>query len=147
MKEQFKSINILWLALLAGQLIFFLVTYFLVPGTGNESMEIFQTIVPVVMLGALGGVYLISRRRTVEGAALDSLEEKVNHYRATIIIRSALLEGANLLAIVAMLIDQPGPYLLYFAVGIAAFLYFRPVINRFVQDYQVSEQEAQELRA
>lgn len=147
MKDHFKQINILWLALLMGQLLFFVVVYFFVAGTGEGALEIFQTVVPVLLLGALGGVYFLSKKRSEEGATLDSLQAKAEHYRSTIIIRSALLEGANLMAIIGMMMDTPQPYLPYFAVGIAAFLYFRPSVNRFIHDYQVKGQEAETLRA
>lgn len=147
MKEHFKQINILWLALLMGQLVFFAVVFFFINSTEGESLDILRTIVPMLLLGALGGVYFISKKRSTDGAALETLQEKAEHYRATIVIRSALLEGANLMAIVGMLSDSPQPYLPYFAVGIAAFLYFRPSVDRFIQDYQLKAQEAEALRA
>lgn len=147
MKEHFKQINILWLSLLVGQLLFFVIVYFLITEKAEDSADIFQTLVPAVLLGALGGVYFLSKKRSQEGASLDGLQTKADHYRVTIIMRSALLEGANLLAVIGMLLDNPPTYLPYFAVGIAAFLYFRPSVNRFIQDYQLKSQEAEALRS
>lgn len=147
MKDQFKSINILWLALLAGQLIFFTVIYFVMPGTGSSDLGIFETLVPIFLLGALTVGYYINKMRMNQGAELEGLEQKLEHYRATVIMRSALFEGANLMAVIAMFLDRPEPYLVYFAVGVAAFIFFRPSIEKFISGYQLKEQEAQELRS
>ena len=87
MKAYFQQINLLYLALLGGQILFCAVVIFL--GTSGDSVEsasdvaIFDTLVPVLILAAISGAYLIHRKRTQDGPAIEGLTEKAAHYRQT----------------------------------------------------------------
>lgn len=149
MRPFFQQLNILYLALLAGQLLFCGVAYFLIYNNMTDHQPpddaLFKTLVPLFILGGAGAAYFLNRRRQVQGGELDSLEAKAQHYRSSVIIRSALMEGANLFAIVAGLLQQDLLYLLYFAVGVLAFVYFRPSKQNFIREYELSGREIEEL--
>jgi hypothetical protein len=93
----------------------------------------------MAILGAAGAAYFLNRQRRVQGVNLETLDEKAQHYRFSVIVRSAILEGANLLAIIAAMMDLNMTYLLYFIVGLLAFLFFRPSINEFCKAYDVEK--------
>jgi len=102
--------------------------------------------VPPVILAGAGSAYLLNRERQAQLGHLTGLAAKAEHYRASVIIRSALMEGANLFAIIAALIDVNMTYLLYFAVGLLAFVYFRPSEAEFSRAYDLSAAEQEQLR-
>jgi hypothetical protein len=142
----------LYLALLAGQVLFCLVVVVLVnsgqgPGEAGAYGDLLKTVAPLMLIAALGGAYFLTKKRKQEGALLPGINEKAAHYRALVITRSGLLEGANLVVLVAMLLENDtATYLPYFVIGILAFLYFRPSVNRFITEYEIPEREAQVLK-
>lgn len=146
----FQQTRILYFALLAGQLLFFIMVVFVL-----NTPDVFESgwpeppfgiIVPLVTIGAIGAAFLVNKKRLNEGAAAGDLEQKMAHYRSTVIVRSALLEGANILSIVLALIQPSTMFLAFFGLGIVIFLYFRPSVDEFSQYYGLSAAEQSELR-
>ena len=148
-KAIFQQTSILYLALLAGQVLFSLVVLWLLySGSMNVGMEesVFVYLIPVFSISAIFGAYILQNRRNAAAAFLDDLDEKVQHYRQTIITCGAILEGANLLAIIAALLTGQMYYLLYFAIGLGAFVLLRPSIDKFKKMYRLSLQEAADMQ-
>ena len=76
-----------------------------------------------------------------------TLEEKLEHYRASFITRAALLEGSNLVALLFyFFIERNYFYLVLFALGMGAFALIRPTVDRIIEDYQLSTSEQSELQ-
>lgn len=152
MKEQFRQINILYLALAGGQVAICAVLIFLLNQRDTNavaedaSMEIYKMIIPFIVLFGVGAAWYMNRLRIAQGATLKSLEEKVQHFRTTVITRSALIEGPNLLVLILAFLLNQMTYFAFFALGFAAFLYFRPTVDQFIRDYQISGSEEQQLR-
>lgn len=154
MKDFFNQINILYLALFMGQVLFCAVVIVLgmtgdaAPEAANLlNAEMFDLLVPILMITALGCVYFINKKRKADGAALESLAAKAAHYRSTFIIRSAILEGSNLFTVVVMLLVSYESYLFYFIIGLTAFLYYRPSVEKFITEYQINAKEESELKS
>lgn len=144
MKTQFQQINILYLALLAGQILFAGVVFFLLnqgQKTSDGEFNILQTIVPVVLFGAVGAVYYIEEQRKAQIGNLKELEEKVMHYRGRVIVRSALIEGPNLLSVIGALLTGNIVFFAIFGGGLAVFYFYRPRLDRFFQEYKLSPAE------
>ena len=145
----FQQLTVLYGALLLGQLLFFGVVYFLVANDmmDNQPMDesVFRTVVPIVILGGVGAAYALDRQRQGNMDQLQDLNAKMQHYRNAVILRSALIEGANFFALLAGLLTQNYTYLLYFAVGLLAFIYFRPSRQQFIDQYDLSAREKEEL--
>ena len=132
--EKFQQINVLYLSLLMGQLMALAAIYFAFQPENRG--DTFALVIPLAIVGGLVGAYLLYQKRKEEGRAIEGEEKKIEHYRISIILRSFLLEAPNLLAIIAYFLDGNSMYLVYFAVGIAAFLYFRPSETEFERDYK-----------
>jgi len=154
--EEFRSINILYLAMLAGQVMIAGVLYFV--GTGSETVDsnalVKGGIDSMVIIGisifvaAVSASFVLFNKRKVEGSGLQgSLMDKLRHYRSSFVLRAALLEGPNLMMIVFYFFLKSNiVFLLLFAVGIVLFLMIRPTVDRITQDYQLSGMEQSELR-
>lgn len=145
----FRQTNILYYALLLGQILFCLVAVFALdsaqPRQSGWPGEPFGMIVPIMMVGLFGVAFLLNNKRLAIGAGEPDLDAKVAHYRTTVIIRSALVEGANLLSVVCFLLENNTTFLIFFACGMLVFLYFRPSVNEFMQHYGLSAAEQAEM--
>lgn len=127
MKSFFQQLRLIFLALLGGQLLFCGVVYFLLqeasPAPGFDN---FQFFIPAFLLVCTGLAFWINNRRLEQGRELKDPVARAENYRSTVILRLALIEGANLFAIIAALISENSSLLLNFAVGLLVFIWFRP---------------------
>ncbi len=153
-KEQIKQINILYFALFSGQILLAVVMIFLINTASTVETEAVNTvdssmtmIAAMISVTAIGLAFFLYNKRKVEGAGLKAnLETKLAHYRASFILRAALIEGANLVAILFYFIEGNLFYLILFVIGIAAFLFIRPSVRQISEDYQLSGTEQSELQ-
>lgn len=150
--NSFKSINIIYYALVAGQIMMAAVLFYMVTSDGGEvgfSWEMsnpFHLIAPTLILGSIVMSTFLYNNRLREGRSQTGFFEKLQHYRGTIIIRSALMEGANLVCLVFFFLEQNYFFLALFFVGLAAFLMVRPSVQVFKENYKLTEEERMELR-
>lgn len=151
--EQVKQIGILYIALIAGQLLMATVLFFFVEEQTSELSDgaaagssMFMIIASFCVM-TVGMSFFIYNKRKESGRQLEGLNEKLGHYRQSFMIRAGLIEGANLAALlVYFFVERNFLYLLLFAIGIAAFLLIRPTNDRIIEDYQLSLDEQSELR-
>lgn len=148
-KELFRQINILYFALLAGQILFCTVVVFAIldPETRQTGWPEapFGLLVPVLLAGIIPLVFFINNRQLQQAPAQENLSAKIGHYRTLVILRSALIEGANLFCLVVLLLENNSTFLIFFGAGLLLFLYFRPSVNEFLQHYQLSGAEKTEF--
>ena len=153
-QEQLKQLGILYLGLISGQLLIFILLFFFakenfVPAIdgaeGDSSMAI---IIAFCCLMAIGTSFFIFNKRKELGRQLEgSLSEKLTHYRLSFLTRAAMIEGANLLALFSyFFMESNYVFLALFVIGISAFFYIRPTADRIAEDYQLSSTEQSELR-
>ena len=150
MKKIFQQLNIIFLALLGGQVAFAAVAYSLNdPSQLNYDSDSqgLGFVLPIIMLSAIAVAFWIYNQRKVQGAALNDVSAKAAHYRSSAIIRLGLTEGPNLLAVVLFLLEGNLTFLMYFGIGLLAFFFFRPSKDKFITDYSLSVSEQQELNA
>lgn len=152
MNDFFKQLNILFYALAAGQLLFCAVAIFLrfegVAGFDETSAQntTLTMIAPFLTLAAFAGAWFINQTRVAQGVELKGLNEKTGHYRTTIVIRSAIIEGGNIIMLIVYLLSGRPIHLIWFAVGMLLFLYFRPSHSNLVRNYQLSFEEESQLK-
>jgi len=134
----FKRLQFIFISLAGGQLLFAGVVYFMIH-QNQDFMDIpmFSVIVPAAVLGSIFLAYIISERMRAKALEQKTAEEQMDHYRRRVIIRSAILEGGNLLALVACLLTGNVTFFLFFAFGMAVFFYFRPKMTEMANDYDV----------
>ena len=85
-------------------------------------------------------IHLIDKQRSKKGVIQTSLKEKFRHYRNSVFVRLALMEATNIFALVITLIEGKVHFVIYFLIGIAAFLFFKPSEARFMEEYNVVEE-------
>lgn len=148
-QEVFRQTRILYLALLAGQILFCSVIVFalLDPETRQSGWPAapFGTLLPILMAGLLPLVLYLNRQQLVKAGEQPDLSSKLAHYRTLVIMRSALIEGMNLFFLVILLLENNTTLLIFFAFGLLLFLYFRPSVNEFLSNYQLSGAEKAEF--
>ncbi len=148
--NEFKGIYILYYALLAGQVLIALIMSFLIIDAEKifswEMSNPFHLIAPILMLSCISMSSLLFTKRMEEAKSIKSLYKKLEHYRSSIILRSALLEGANLICIIFYFLEFNYLFLLLFFIGLAALLLIRPSEEMFKEKYRLTEEERMEFR-
>ena len=145
----FRKLLILYGALVLGQLVFAMVSLFLITSDGwahqPDPIMGFRFVIPGAMIGAATLSWFLNNMFRQQTEGLLSLDQKLAHYRKRVIVRLAILEGANLLAIVGGLLTGHYNYFLLFLIGMALFIFFRPSKNEIRNDYNLTPEEEQQL--
>ena len=107
MEERFKTLQIIWAALMFGVASFAIVAYSILTFVGLEiaaiPARIMPYVVPVAFLGMIAGSIL--RRRQIEAIPRDATSEvRMARYTAATIIGCAVTEGFGLSVIVLSLV-------------------------------------------
>lgn len=158
-KKQLQEMNILYLGLISGQIMMAVILWFFVgkQGGGESTTELGRTIgetnpiifmIALVFVAAVSASFFLYNKRKEEGRKLEeALTDKLTHYRSSFILRMALLEGPNLMALVLYFFIESHVLLMaLFIIGLALFLMISPTVKRISEDYQLSVSEQSELR-
>lgn len=139
--EQIKSVQIIFLALLAGQIMFLFISVFLVQsGNVKPNDELFlilfivdlMIITPAIVVGPM--IY----RGFIERANSKKLtEEKFILYRQGVIIKLALVEAPTIFSIVGYLLTGSFIFLIL-AIGVLILFFFhKPTLEKFAEDFNI----------
>lgn len=137
-KEVFKNLNLIYLALISGQLLMCGVFVFISMHKAATASSILIYIAPIVSIGTITVAFLLRNNHSAEAQELKDDKEKINHFRSSHIIRWALLEGGNLCMLIFFYLEGHYLYLFLFACGMAAFAYLKPKENTLKEDYNIS---------
>ena len=150
MKEILKSLNIIYIALIGGQLILFAIIMYLMNGSeiepNAENLRMLRMFIPVVSVSTVAMSYALYNKRREQGAALENLAMKTSHYRVSNILRWAIVESGNMFALLAVFLTGSNFFLIFFLLGMGVFIVYRPNISGFVQDYSLSSNEERVVR-
>lgn len=149
MKGPFRAIQTTYLALLGGQLIFAFIVYQVLKrgGLPNNLDYPFEWITPLLTFGGLGIAYLLHRQRQKQARTLSfGLSRKVIHYKTSVLMRSAIIEGVNLFPLLAAFVENSLHYMVYFAVGLGLYLFLYPSKQHFIHYYNIDPGQAAQLR-
>ncbi|HEX7356439.1 MAG TPA: hypothetical protein VF270_01870 [Ignavibacteriaceae bacterium] len=145
----FPSLNLIFFALLIGQLIYFFVGIFLIQSgniNGFGGMNtVFMFITPVVVLSSIIASKYIYTKQVTEFDKSLPLVNKMTSYRTATIIKLALLEGANIFSISIMIITASYFYAALFLIITALFFLNRPTKEKLIMDYEISDDDALKL--
>lgn len=142
MQDETKKLNdfstmmiLIFIALIMGQLIFAGVTFFVLkpPVVANENQVFLYMTIAMIGAGIAGGFGFWSRMKAQLHTA-QNLDEKLQRYRSTTIVRMALLEGPNLFGIVAYMLTGNQIILGIAVGGIVAFATYVPLKNKVLKD-------------
>ena len=143
----FKSLQLMYYALLGGQLLFCIVV---VGISENKEIadpeDIFTFIAPIAAVGSIILAFVLNNIRKMQAKNLVELADKKDHFSSTVLLRSAILEGGSLFIIVCLFIAGGGfLYLMLFALMIGAFLIMRPSIREMQDTYDLNQGELESL--
>jgi hypothetical protein len=142
MTSNFQQIKLLYLSLLVAQLIFavvILMTTGIPRHFGKLAPDDLYLLLGILLsFGSIFTANWINHQRKGLVNRMDALPEKLMHYRSLVIIRSALVEGANIMTLTFALLTGQGFFYIIFVAGFLAFLYFRPSKREFSEDYDIS---------
>ncbi|MGQ9799817.1 MAG: hypothetical protein ACUVRG_11125 [Ignavibacterium sp.] len=139
--EQFKSVQIIFFALLISQILFLFISVFLVQsGNVKPNYDLFlillivdlMIITPAIVIGPM--IY----RRFIESADSKKLvEEKFILYRQGVIIKLAFVEAPTIFSIVSYLLTGSVIFLIL-AVGVLILFFFhKPTLEKFAEDFNI----------
>jgi len=148
-KNQLKVTNTIYLALLSGLVIFFVIVILLIQNKNlklnTELDKIFTFLIPV--FGLL--MMFISRMiYNIMIAKLDSsstIPQKISYYRTVKIISWALVEGACFLALVATILTSNYLYLVVFIFLLGYFFLLRPSAESLIKDMRLNSEESDSI--
>lgn len=148
-KEQFKSIQIIHIALMAGMVLVFVILWFQKqPVTNMNPLDgTLSIILPFVVLAAIGGGVALYNKQKSSIDPNSTLKQKIWNYRKISVLRWSLIEGASLACILVFYFVESNISILFaFTLGLFAFSVFRPTVDGLATDFKLSQQERNELQ-
>jgi len=145
-KQYFRSLQIIYFTMIAGQIMFAVITFFLIHSKSidkgaQELKEIFVYIVPFFVIGSLVGGNVFFRKMMNTYRSSDDLIKKMTGYRSALIVRYALLEGSTLFSIIVYLVTGYWLFLLIAGLMVLIFLILKPTIERAVTELELNANE------
>lgn len=145
-KNIFLIINVLFIALLSGQIFYLFIGLFLVQSGNLDGIPglnmIYMFLTPTVVLFSILSSKFIYSKQVSAFDKTTSLESKLISYRTNNIIRLALLEGANIFSISIMIITASYLFAALSSIILFFFLFNRPNREKFIMDYEISANDA-----
>jgi hypothetical protein len=145
---------VIFYAMLVGQVMFLLVSYFLVyvadGSTGGFSPELhtsLQYVVPVLTAASVGLAYLLYQYKLKSVRAQQTLAAKLRGYQAAVVQRTAMLNGGAVFLIVSFMLTGLLYYVVLYAVQLAVFMLWRPSLQAAADDLQLDGKDRSSLQA
>ncbi len=151
MKKEFKTLQILYLALGLGQTFFAVIAFFL--GTlrtsafaADKNLTLALTIaLSIVSISGISMSYFLYRSKITAARTKETATEKMNEFRTACMLRWALLEFPAFLSIIAFMLTANMVFLGGFGIIFFAFLLARPTIEKMAADLELGFDETEEL--
>jgi len=150
---EIKVLSIIHLALLSGQILFALISLYIVYGKGYSPNPSWQSNAQIFMFltvaigaaGYLGGSILFKKKLKQINAGIKPVAEKLNEYRAASINRWALMEFPVLFCIILFFVSHDALIIILAGIFIFLFLTLRPSLQKTSSDMGISEIEIQQI--
>ena len=146
-KEQIKTLKIIYSALIIGVLVFATYVYFSFknPMYKFDVNDMFSFVVPVL---AISGIFISSflyKSMLNKIDTNDSLQSKFAKYQTATLLKGAMLEGPALLASVASLLTNNAIYLIVVIVMLFIMYLKFPTFEKFKSEVTLSLEEKSHL--
>ncbi|MBN2349336.1 MAG: hypothetical protein JXJ22_10885 [Bacteroidales bacterium] len=152
-QEHYKSMNLIFVAMLLGSVLIAGVFVFLViandggllPKT-EEVLQILKVVLLVFILIIIPGSYLFHKKYCEKIDKKIGLDEKLTEYKKSLIIKLALIESLHYFNLILFLLS--GDYYLLIIVGLLIFLLIinRPSVEKIISDLSLSFNERAKFR-
>ena len=146
-RDYIKSLQIVYVALIIGPVLFALMSFLLqLKGFGTVSYEthvLMIIIIPIFLFAGVVGSYIIPKKKLKDCIDKPTLKEKLNAYRSVLIIKYAFIEGSSFLAIVAYLVSGDLIFLFLTVFLLLIFLAYMPLKMNIHMDLELNYDEIQ----
>lgn len=139
----FKQTQILYFALLLGQVLMGVMLFMLMKGRPADAPVDFpfNYIIPAAVVLGIVASQLFHRKQNASIPTSAPLDEKLAHFRKWGIMKWAVAEGGNLLSLILTFLLGNITTYVWFGVGVVMFAFLRPTLDKFASDYQLSQKE------
>lgn len=149
-KKYIHISQIIFSGLIVGQIIFLLVTIYLVQFEGvrfnsSELNKLYQYAAPIMVICILFISFLLFKNKLKQIKKRNNVFEKLAEYQSTQILRWAFLEGASFFAIVVFFLTSNYLYLCLVGISLGSFVFTTPSRNRLDIDLGLSREEKSRL--
>lgn len=128
----FRSLNILFGAMLAGQVVFMLTSMGLVLSGAAPFARSYHAqlkwLVPVLVFTVAIGALLLANQRLARARSLNLISLKLQSYQLAVVQHSGMLNGAGTFTVLAFLLTGEPYYLLIYAAVLFLFFRQRPTL-------------------
>lgn len=151
-KSEIKSLRVLYLALLTGQVLFVIISFVVVKF--NDALPVnenFSRVLQIIALGVAAAAFFIGynifkkRIKGIHEAGYITMERKIEQYRAVSIMRWALMEGSTLFSIIGFIITSNYAFVILAALMLFFFAGLNPTKDKLVRDLQLKKSEIANL--
>ncbi len=147
-KQYFTSLTVIHAALVLGQLLFAIISFYLNQSIEEikDEAELLTIILVPTLIGSgiiMGSILAQNKLNKIKKEA--SLGSKLQAYRTILITKFALVEGPVLFGIVQYLITGNYYFLLFAAAGIVYMIYIRPTKTETISNLKLSTVEENQL--
>lgn len=146
-----RALKVTYWALFTGQFVFACVSFYInfnnpiAYAEDHHPNDIFSYIVPMIILGGLIGGHFLSQKAIQNAKEKLAFKEKLESYRAALIIRYALMEGPNLFCLVAFLLSSNLVFM-YLAIAVMGYYLFSyPKTDKLISDLELNSKEIDQL--
>lgn len=147
-KEQFRQLKFMYHAVIILYIVLTVVIAIIysrgIPGwmVNKETAYILNTIIIMVTVAAIPAGYYLYSQKTKEPSKYGSFSEKLRIYRKFTLIRFALFDTAGFCSLVVYFLTCSKQPMYLLLIVIILFLINKPTEQRFVNDFQITEEEA-----
>lgn len=138
------------MALFSGQFFFLLITFYLHYSgqftlVDSSLTNALMIVAPFIVMGGLSAAFFVVKNQLGAIKKSGNLKEKLTRYRATMILKYALLEGPSFFAIVCYLLTSH--YLFPFLAGMIMLVFFinRPSAEKAMEELELSQEEIKQM--
>jgi len=149
-KEYFRTLQIIYYALIASQLFFGIVFIILVQGgqinpSQEDLKDIFNYIVPLFIVGGIFGSNWMFTTLIKDSKKIEYLPVKMAGYRIALIVRYAFLQAPTYFSLVVYILTGGVLFLLMAGVIVVKFLTIKPTIERAARDLDLTINDKQAI--
>lgn len=138
----FKKTQILYYGLFIGQALMGIVMFYIMQDSmEKEVMPPFNFIIPGAVLFGILSSRFIGQIKNNNIPTNGSIQEKLTHYQSSSILKFALMEVGNLISLVLAFVMANTGDLIWFGIGLAAFVLLMPKRDAFIETYHVKPGE------
>ncbi|HRQ29753.1 MAG TPA: hypothetical protein PLU49_06730 [Saprospiraceae bacterium] len=147
--QYFRALTTMYLALLAGQIVLFVIFLYLNLTDHSRQPDpiggILKYLVAILVINGFVVGQLIYKKRLIKLKSLDDLAAKLEGYRGAMIMRLALLEGPSLLTLVLYFLTADLFFIMMAGFIIFIFLFFIPSRDKISRELELSSAEKMKI--